>query len=171
MKFLIGGLALAGFAFGAAAVSPAQTAGVQELGRFLGTWTNSGTLLDTPYSKAGSATGTTTCVWSEEQLFMICQQRISINGIVDRAISVYTYDASQGRYHFYHVGSSGGSGSPIAIDDKTVTYTDSFSDKGHQVTIRTLNVWESATLYRWRTEYSSNDGALWSLMASGTSQR
>jgi hypothetical protein len=66
-------LSFAAVAFCAVAAVPANAAGVDELGRYLGTWTSPGTLYDTPYSKAGTATATTTCAWSQDHVFMICQ--------------------------------------------------------------------------------------------------
>lgn len=171
MRLFLRALVVVALACTTAAASAGQTGGAEELQRFSGTWTSSGALLDTPYSKAGAATGTTTCAWSDDRLFMICQQRVSINGTLTRALSVYTYDAAQRQYHFYHMSSSGGSDSSIAVEDNRITYSDSFTDKGARITIRTLNVWETANFYRWQTDYSNNGGATWVPMASGTSQR
>jgi|SRR6516164_4758247 hypothetical protein len=154
-----------------ATVVAARAAGVDDLGRFLGTWTSPGTLYDTAYSKAGTATATNTCAWSSDHVFMICQQSITLNGKLSHAISIYTYDAVKSQYHFFNVGPDGGDGSIISVVGDTVTYSNSFTDKGKQVTILTLNVWESPTLYRWRTEYTTDSGKTWTLMASGTSQR
>jgi hypothetical protein len=74
-------------------------------------------------------------------------------------------------YRFFNIGSDGADGSVISVEGDTVTYSNSFTDKGKQVTIRTLNVWESPTLYRWRTEYSADSGKTWTPMAVGTAQR
>ncbi len=60
----------------------------------------------------------------------------------------------------------------ITIEGDTITYPVTFKDSaGQDVTIRTVNVFENPTLYRWRTEYSNDAGKTWIPMASGTSQR
>jgi hypothetical protein len=149
----------------------ASAAGVEDLGRFLGTWTSPGTLLDTPYSKAGSASATTTCAWSSDHVFMICQQITMLNGKPGNALSIYTYDAAKSQYHFFNLGPDGGDGSIVTVTGDTVTYTNSFTDKAKEVTIRTLNIWSRPDFYRWRTEYTTDSGKTWMLMASGTSER
>lgn len=162
---------LAALVFYAANTVPTSAAGVDELGRFLGTWTSPGTLLDTPYSKAGSASATTTCAWSSDRVFMICQQITMLNGKSGNALSIYTYDAAKSQYHFFNLGPDGGDGSIITVTGSTVAYTNSFTDKGKEVTIRTLNIWSRPDFYRWRTEYTTDSGKTWNLMASGTSER
>jgi len=102
---------------------------------------------------------------------MICQQSISVNGKPEHAISIYTYDDATQAYHFYNLSTAGANSTTISVAGDTITYTDSFTDKGKRVTIRTLNIWENPDRYRWRTEYSTDAGATWSLMASGVSQR
>ncbi len=155
----------------AVATVSVRAAGVDELGRYLGTWTSPGTLYDTPYSKAGTATATTTCAWSQDHVFMICQQSITLNGKPNNALSIYTYDTAKSVYRFFNIGTDGADGSVISVEGDTITYSNSFTDKGKQVTIRTLNVWESPMLYRWRTEYSADSGKTWTPMAVGTAQR
>jgi hypothetical protein len=167
MRRFLGAVTI-GLVFAALAATRATSAGVGELGRFLGTWQSPGTFVDTPYSKASTVTATTTCAWSNDRVFMICQQSSVMNGKADHAVAVYTYDAAKDQYRFYNVGAKGGNGSVIAVQGNTITYTDSFTDNGKPVTIRTLNIWESASLYRWRTEYTSDAGATWTLMGSGT---
>jgi hypothetical protein len=158
---------------GAATALPlgAVAAGLDQLDRFAGTWTSPGALVDTPYSKAASVSATATCAWSSDRLFMICQQSVSDGTKIDHDLALYTFDAAANVYHFFNVRSSQVNSVPIEIQGNTITYTNSFSDRGKRVTIRTLNVWESPSLYRWRTEYSTDAGATWTLMGSGTSQR
>lgn len=168
------GVRLAALVFtGAAMVLPlvAAAAGLDQLDRFAGTWTSPGVLVDTPYSKAASVSATTTCAWSSERLFMICRQSVSDGAKIDHDLAIYTFDAAANAYHFFNVRSSQVNSVPIEIQGNTITYTDSFTDGGKRVTIRTLNVWETPNLYRWRTEYSTDAGATWALMGSGTSQR
>ena len=149
----------------------AGAAGLDELNRFAGTWDAPGTLLTTPYSTAAHADAVNTCGWSQDHIFMICQQSLAIDGKPSHVISIYTYDETANAYHFFNVHRNGAASTTIAVAGDTITYTDSFKDKGKNVTIRTLNVWENPDRYRWRTEYSTDGGATWSLMASGISQR
>lgn len=158
-------LAMAGSAM------PAGAAPLDELDRFTGTWQSQGTFVNTPYSKAHSATGTTTCAWSDDHTFMICQQRVSDSGDLETDVAVYTYDDAAKVYRFSNIQRQHTTSLTITITGNTVTYPLTFVDNGKNVSIRTLNIWESPTLYRWRTEYSLDDGATWKLMASGTSQR
>ncbi len=155
----------------AATTPSAAVAGADELDRFAGVWTSPGTLLATPYSKAGSATATTTCAWSAGRYFMICQQTIVSGSGSDHVLSVYTYDAAKHGYAFYHIGADGGGSSDIAIAGDTVIYSNTFTDRGNRVTIRTLNVWQNARRYNWRTEYTTDGGATWSPMASGSAAK
>lgn len=144
---------------------------LDELNRFVGTWHSHGTFVDGPYSKAGTATATTTCAWSGDHMFMICQQNVLMNGAPDNDLGIYTYDQSAGAYHFYNVHASRTTTTDIKVDGNTITYPVTVTDKGTNVMIRTLNVWANPNLYNWRTEYSTDGGKTWKLMASGASQK
>ncbi len=167
MRRLVLSIALCAFLAPAAA----GAAGLDELNRFAGIWDAPGTLLTTPYSAAARADAVNTCGWSADHIFMICQQSLSMNGKPSHVISIYTYDETANAYHFFNVHRNGVASTTIAVAGDTVTYTDSFTDKGKSVIIRTLNVWENPDRYRWRTEYSTDGGATWSPMALGTAQR
>ena len=149
----------------------ALAAGRNELDRFVGTWDAPGSFVTTPYSKAGHADAVNSCAWSTDHIFVICQQSISIDGALQHAISIYTFDDAAMTYHFYNLRPDGASSTKISVAGNTIIYSDSFTDKGQTVTIRTLNVWETPDRYRWRTEYSLDGGTTWRLMASGLSQR
>lgn len=150
---------------------PASAAPIDELNRFAGTWQSQGTFVDSPYQKAGSATATTNCAWSLDHGFMICQQSVTMNGAPDSDLGIYTYDATANVYHFYNVHQSRTTTSNIIVDGNTITYPFSFTAGGKSVVIRTLNIWQNADSYLWRTEYSTDNGATWSLMGSGKSDR
>lgn len=143
--------------------------GLAQLDRFVGTWQSSGTFVDSAYSKAGSATATTSCTWSSDRLFLICQQNVTMNGKPADDIAIYTYDDTTGKYHFYNVSPGNANSTKLAVDDSSVTYTDSFTDGAKNVLTRTLNVWQSPQRYTWRSEYSLDAGKTWVLMGSGAS--
>ncbi|MGA8534500.1 MAG: DUF1579 family protein [Candidatus Tumulicola sp.] len=155
----------------AGAATPPPAGGLAELNRLVGTWQSSGTFVDSAYGKAGSANATTTCAWSGDGLFLICQQRVVMNGKPDDGVAIYSYDASTQKYHFYNVGVARANGTEIAVSRNTITYSDSFVDAGKHASTRTLNVWDSPQRYHWRTEYSLDGGAHWNLIGSGTSTR
>jgi hypothetical protein len=155
----------------AAAPQTGSAAPLDELDRFAGTWQSQGTFVESPYHAAGNATATTTCAWSVDGAFMICQQSISMNDTHDNELGIYSYDTTTASYRFYAVRPSQTTSETITIAGNTITYPFSFEENGKAVTIRTVNVWQSADLYNWRTEYSVDGGATWTLMASGTTQR
>ncbi|MGA8574598.1 MAG: hypothetical protein WB609_02780 [Candidatus Cybelea sp.] len=160
-------------AIGGTAITPAvvSAAPIDELNRFAGTWQSQGTFVDSPYQKPGAATATTTCAWSIDHAFMICQQSVLMNGTPDGDLGIYTYDPVANVYRFYNVHASRTTSSTILVDGNTITYPFAFTDNGKSVVIRTLNVWQNSNAYTWRTEYSTDNGTTWALMGSGKSER
>jgi hypothetical protein len=172
MRALVATLCLTFCAVAAWAAKASAADPIDALDRFSGTWKSHGTFVDSPYGKAGPADATTTCAWSSGHTFVICQQSVSMNGKTNEDIALYTYDPDAKVYRFFNVQPSKAVPLIITIDGNTVTYPVSFKDgSGHDVVIRTLNVWENPAFYRWRTEYSTDAGKTWIPMASGTSQR
>jgi hypothetical protein len=144
---------------------------IDQLDRFAGTWQTQGTFLDTPYSKAGSASGLARCAWSSDRLFMICQQTVTLNGKTDHDVTIYAYDDAAQQYTFHNVHAANATTATITIDGDTVTYPFSYKDGDTTVSIRTLNIWKNPYAYAWRTEYSTDGGTTWTPMASGTSTK
>jgi hypothetical protein len=146
-------------------------AGLGQLDRLAGTWDGTGTFVDTAYSKAGSASATTSCSWSDDRGFLICQQTVVANGKIDHDVAIYTYDAATAKYHFYNVGVSRANATDLTVNGNTLTYGDAFDDGTKHVVTRTLNVWDAPGSYAWRAEYSLDGGIHWTLMGSGRSTR
>ena len=154
-----------------AAASPAPGGGLAELDRLTGTWDGTGTFVDGPYSKAGTARATTTCAWSDDRIFLICQQSVMLDGKPDHDVAIYTYDAATGKYHFYSIGVARANTTTLTVSGNTITYSDSFTDGSKHVLTRTLNVWDAPQSYAWRSEYSLDGGTHWLPMGSGRSTR
>ena len=116
------------------AAAPVRAAtGVEALERFEGTWQSTATALATPYSKAGSTTGDTTCGWSTARDFLICQQAVTSDGALTHDVAVYTYDAAAEKYRFYAARITGVFDVAIAVDTATtITYTNTFQDGGKE---------------------------------------
>jgi hypothetical protein len=158
-------------AVAAALPGRAPAAPIDTLDRFAGTWQSEGTFVNTPYSKPGTSTATTTCAWSGDHLFMICQQIVTMGGKRDDDLGIYSYDETASAYRFYGVHPGQATSTTISVNGNTITYPFTFTDNGKNVTIHTLNVWKNSNLYTWRTEFSTDGGKTWTLMASGTSQK
>lgn len=137
--------------------------------KLLGTWQSTGTFVESAYSQAGSSTARTTCVWSSDRLFLICQQNVVLGGAPSHDVAIYTYDDAKRAYRFYNVGVNRSGGTELKVDAASITYDGSFDDGGRHVLTRTTNVWESPKAYAWRAEYSLDGGAHWTLMGSGRS--
>jgi hypothetical protein len=164
--------ALAGAPGWAAIADPGNSAtGLAALERFQGTWNGQGSFVTTPYSRAATAHVVTTCAWSGDKLFMICQQVVALDGKSDDDVSIYSYDAKKDTYHFFNVGVSRANSVAISVAGDTVTYSSSFTDRSINVLTRTLNTWDRPGHYLWRSEYSIDAGKTWVLMASGDATR
>ncbi len=152
-----------------AADSVARPGALDLLDKLAGTWQSSGTFVDSAYSKAGTATGTTTCAWSRDRYFLLCQQTVLMNGKPDHGVAIYTYDDATSAYKFYNVGINRMGSTGMSVDAKSITYDGSFDDAAKHVLTRTTNVWESPRAYAWRAEYSLDAGKTWVLMGAGKS--
>jgi hypothetical protein len=150
---------------------PATASPIDELGRFEGTWHNQGTFVATPYSKARATTATTICAWAIDRSYMVCQQKVADGDALEYDLGIYSYEEATREYRFYSVRAGRATAAVIGVDGNTISYPFSFTDGDKQIMIRTLNVWATPTLYRWRSEYSADAGATWSLMGSGNSQK
>jgi hypothetical protein len=148
-----------------------QERGARQLDRLIGTWQSTGTFVDSAYSKAGPASAKTTCAWSGDGFFLICQQDVVMSGTPEHNVAIYTYDAAAQKYHFYNVGISRANSTDITVSDTAITYSQGFTDGAKHVLTRTLNVWDSPASYSWRAEYSFDGGAHWTLIGSGKTTR
>jgi hypothetical protein len=147
----------------------APQGGIAQLDRLAGTWKSNGTFVDTAYSKAGTATASTTCAWTGDHLFLLCQQSVEMGGKANHDVAIYTYDEATNTYHFYNVGVEQMRTAQLSVDATSMTYGGSFDDGSKHVLTRTLNVWQSPKAYTWRAEYSLDNGATWTQMGSGAS--
>jgi len=148
---------------------PARPAALDRLDRLVGSWQSNGTFVDSVYSKAGSATATTRCAWSDDRLFLLCQQHVVLDGKLTDDVAIYTYDDATQAYRFYNVGTARENSTQIDVSANGITYDGEFTDGAKRVLTRTRNVWESARAYSWRAEYSLDGGTTWVLMGSGRS--
>jgi len=152
-------------------IAPARGAsGVDSLGRLEGNWDSTATSLQTPYSTAGTSGVKTSCAWSTGRDFLICQQTVTGESQVAHSVAIYTYDAAGAKYHFYAARVTGVADVGITVDTTGIMYTNTFTDGGKNVTIRTLNVWDDPDHYRFWTEYTI-DGQHWTKMLTGSSHR
>jgi hypothetical protein len=146
-----------------------RPAALDALDRLVGTWQSSGTFVNSAYSNPRTVTATTTCAWSNDRVFLICQQSALADGKAVEAVAIYTYDDAKQKYHFYTVQPGRADSTQLAVSPTTIEYDDSFTDGSKKVLTRTLNVWETPRRYTWRAEYSLDGGITWTLMGSGLS--
>ena len=147
----------------------ARPAALDLLDKLVGAWQSSGTFVDSAYSKAGTATANTSCAWSADRYFLICQQTVFVNAKPTHDVAIYTYDDATQAYKFYNAGIDRVGSAALSVDATTITYNGSFDDGAKHVLTRTSNVWESPYAYAWRAEYSLDGGVHWTLMGSGRS--
>lgn len=140
------------------------------LTRFAGTWQSRGTWYATPFSRPGSVHGVTTCAWSDNRQYLICQQAFVARGQSDSEIAVYTWNPLTRSYAFYSIGRSHEVGLTISVGPHTVTYLNT-SARPRKVTFRTLNLFDSPNQYRFETQYSLDGGRSWHTMLRGVTHR
>ena len=160
----------------ASVASAAEQPGSEALGRWVGgKWPLEGKMLDTDYSNAATVTGVSTCGWSPDHIFMVCDQSLLVNGKPDRELSVYVFDAESGKFHFYGLSPQGGRPHATEIDispDGTHwVYHNTSEIKGKTVQFRTTNEFRSPDHIDWWSEYSTDEGQHWTKMGGGSETR
>lgn len=143
------------------------------LAPFRGEWEGTGETYATPYSAAGMVRVRTSCEWTRNRGFLLCDQLIHEGGRTENDLSIYTYDDSTRAYHFFGIsrGVARARTPSLTIAAHTWTYASAFDDRaGRHVRIRTVNDVRD-TLITYRTEYTTDDGAHWRLMGRGASHR
>jgi hypothetical protein len=141
------------------------------LTRFVGTWHSRGTFYATPFSRAGSVHGVTTCKWSDNRQYLICQQAFIARGQPDSDVAVYTWNPVTRSYMFYSIGRTRETGLTISVGPRSVTYLNTFTRGSTKVTFRTLNLFDAPNAYRFETQYSLDGGRSWHTMLRGVTHR
>jgi hypothetical protein len=137
---------------------------------FLGIWQGTGTVYQSPYSKAGSATDTTTCGWQAGTTYLVCaQHHVSPDGAGDQ-LSIYVRSATG--YNFTRIDPGGTAyATNVSVSGTAWTYSSNFQDGSHVIQIRTINNFPQPAVEDWVTEYSNDGGKTWRRMAQGTEHR
>ena len=153
-------------------LSNQDSSALEKLDAWTGHWRARGESLATAYSHAASLSSETTCQWSINHGYMICDQMIDGPKGRMNALSIYTYSEADKAYRFYGIDQSGQPRTPpLTIQGNVWTYGGGFEADGKQIQIRTVNEFETPSKVDWRTEFSSDGGQHWSLMNHGTETR
>jgi len=140
-----------------------------------GKWVGDGQFVDSAYSKANKSSATSTCAWSPDHIFVICDQDINFGGMPLRDLSIYTFAPKTGKFYFYGV--SLGQEMPrhtgLDITDNGGRWVYSSTDdiKGKSVQFRTTNQFHGNDTVEWWSEYSSDGGKTWTKTGSGKEVR
>lgn len=174
MKFLFRSLVLLGFSLSLWAGD--STGNTDALNRWVGgKWVSSGQFVDSPYSKASTASATTKCAWSPDHVFVICDQDILFGGQPMRDLSIYSFAPKSGKYYFYGV--SLGEEKPrttaldVADNGNRWTYSSTNDIQGKSVQFRTTNQFHGNDSVEWWSEFSTDDGKTWTKTGSGKETR
>lgn len=140
-----------------------------------GKWVGNAHFFDTEYSKAGTGGGVSTCVWSPNHIFVVCDQDAKDNGAATRSLSVYSFDPKNGTYHFYGLSPEGGrpraGDVSISADGAHWEYLTKTEIKGKPVWFRTVNQFFANDKVEWSSEYSTDEGQHWTKTGEGTEKR
>ena len=140
-----------------------------------GKWVGDSHFLDSDYSKAGTGGGVSTCAWSPDHIFVVCDQDAKDNGTAMRFLSVYSFDPVTNTYHFYGLSPDGSrprSGDvSISADGAHWEYLTKTDIKGKQVWFRTVNQFLGNDKVEWWSEYSTDEGKQWTKTGGGSEKR
>jgi len=142
--------------------------GLAKLGVFIGTWKAE----STDSANVGKVSSVYTCTWSPNGNFLIADQKVSNHGVSTNNLSVYNYNSSTDDYTLTLVGIPGMAPFtvPVAYSGDTLIYHTEFSRDGKKMYNRTLNVFLSASNYKFLIQ-SSADGMSWHTDGEGVARK
>ena len=154
----------------------ADKPGAEILGRWVGgTWPLEGKMVDSDFSKAATLKGLSTCNWSPEHVFVVCDEIVYVNGEPERNLGIYSYDKKSDTYHYVEITPEGRRPAlnelVISADGNRWEYRGSSEVKGEKVQFRTINEYRSSDSIEWWSEYSKDQGQHWTKMGGGSEKR
>jgi hypothetical protein len=166
MKIIWFVLFLTSFAYGQSGKILHAT-GMKKLSVFLGTWKGE--------NKPGSSNNTksiTSCSWSLNGRYLICDQLIDQAGVRSNNLSIYSYDSLHDSYLLSLVGipNTEPFSIPMTAHGDTLIYTGSYTDNGKKIFTRTLNIFGSSSFYLFISQYST-DGDSWINTLEGSASK
>ena len=161
------------FLLSTAAVCTAQSAevlkekGLRKLEVFAGTWKTQG---DPDSSKHTPVSALTTCRWSVNGKFLVCDQLVTADGAQTDNLSIYSYNPDMDVYTLSLVGVPGMDPFALQVSYRgdTLIYSSRHAEDGKTIYDRTLNIFASPSAYIYQQQ-SSGDGLHWQTTASGRS--
>jgi hypothetical protein len=150
--------------------------GADVLDRWVGgKWVGSGQFVDSDFSKANKSSATTTCVWSPDHIFVVCDQDINFGGTPMRDLSIYAFASKTNKFYFYGVslGQEKPRSTSLGISDNGNRWVYSSTDdiKGKSVEFRTVNQFHGKDTVEWRSEFSTDGGKTWTKTGEGKETR
>jgi hypothetical protein len=146
-----------------------KESGIKKLDVLTGTWKARG---NPDGSGNTPVSALTTCQWSANGAYLVCDQLVTNNGARTNNLSIYAYNADKDAYTLSLVGVPGMDPFSIGVTYKgdTLFYNSEYTANGKKVYARTLNVFASPSAYAYIVQ-SSDDGLNWQTSASGQSER
>ncbi|HTR30597.1 MAG TPA: hypothetical protein VMH27_15095 [Puia sp.] len=160
-------IAASGFAQGPIVL---KDSGLKKLAVFVGTWKGE----NDPDSTGKSAVvAITTCQWSPNGNYLVCDQRVTNQGHTTNNLSIYSRNTDNDGYTLSLVGIPGMQpfSIPITYKDDELYYLGSYTDNsGKKIYTRTVNTFLSAASYTFKVQ-SSEDGEHWTTSIRGKSTK
>ena len=140
-----------------------------------GKWVGEGKLFETDYSNAGKANGVSTCDWSPDHVYVVCDQNIEADNGPLLLLSIYAFDPKTSQFHFYGLSRSGdrprNGDLEISQNGDNWVYLGSAEIKGKTVQFRTTNKFHGNDRIDWWSEWSADNGKTWTKSGAGTETR
>ena len=122
-----------------------------------------------------TVSGVSTCQWSPDHVFVVCDQAITADGKPDRALSIYAFDPEKSTYHLFGMSPTGDrprvTELTISPDQSRWEYLGKAEIKDKTVEFRTVNIFHDADHVEWWSEYSTDNGAHWVRTGEGKESR
>ncbi|HEV3413290.1 MAG TPA: DUF1579 family protein [Puia sp.] len=147
-----------------------KDSGLKKLAVFVGTWRGE----NDPDPTVKSPTfAVSTCQWSPNGKYLICDQQVTNQGSTTNNLSIYSRDPDKDAYTLTVVGIPGMQpfSIPITYQGDELYYLGSYTDNsGKKVYTRTVNTFLSPTSYTFKVQ-SSEDGEHWTTSIQGKSRK
>jgi len=166
------GIVISGICLGQSNSSDDQAA-TKKLGVFVGKWRSEGTRLETAYSHADKISSNIDCRWSPQENFLICEQQITDSSGNHTQLSIYSYNSNEKNYTISSMAGQGKQpwNGTVVISGNVWTYPGGFEANGKKVTIRTTNDFSVPGTETFKSEFSEDGGAHWTVMLQGTAHK